>query len=334
MAIFSHNGIPKNSAIRTAYSHYKSAERRIETFQNKGLVQIPSFYFPHSGYTGSLWIEMQPRKLDEINTGGRAGSFKTTEEGTIYRFLAPVDGIQETHNHSWEVYESMYTKLLKMFTNLEVGVKQAKGAGRSLLKNFNRYLENGTMPTASEFSDAFLEASAYNKPKKKIDSPLAYENSARRQFYFTFPLLSEGLKTDLVKIVKDIQEKAAPSQGGGIVGIEWPWVWNIQSEPRGILDVDIAACTSIQATWLDPYLGGVPQRCELTLSFTDISPLFADTIIYGSLVNIDSGTKDKEHLSYSDHLRNKGTLPKEIQGMVKDVKEKLGYPKTNTPINP
>ena len=103
--IFSHNGIPKNSAIRTVYSHYKSAERRIETFQNENLIQIPSFYFPHSGYTGSLWIEMQPRKLDQINTGGRGGTFRTTEEGPRYRFLAPVDGIQETHNHDWQVYE-------------------------------------------------------------------------------------------------------------------------------------------------------------------------------------------------------------------------------------
>jgi hypothetical protein len=334
MAIFSHNGIPKNSAIRTAYSHYKSAERRIETFQNENLIQIPSFYFPHSGYTGSLWIEMQPRKLDQINTGGRAGTFKTTEEGPVYRFLAPVDGIQETHNHDWQVYESMYTKLLKMFTNLEIGISQAKSIFGQGSVEFNRFLESGQLPSARDVSNAVLRASSYEKPKKKIDSPLAYENSARRQFYFTFPLLSEGLKTDLVRIVKDLQVYAAPSQGEGVVGIEWPWVWNIQSEPRGILDVDIAACTSIQTTWLDPYLGGVPQRCEITFSFTDISPLFADTIIYGSLVNIDSGTKDKEHKSFEEHLKEKGTLPKEIQGMVKDVKEKLGYPKTNTPINP
>ena len=223
-----------------------------------------------------------------------------------------------------------------MFTNLDVGIQQAGTIFEQGKKEFNRYLEGGKTVSARNVANSLVSSATYNKPKLKIDSPLAYENSARRQFYFTFPLLSEGLKTDLVKIVKDIQVYAAPAQGQDVVGIDWPWVWSLQSEPKGILDVDIAACTSIQTTWLDPYLGGVPQRCELTLSFTDISPLFGNTIKYGSLVTVDSTKEEKERASksFSQHLTDKGTLPKEIQGVVKNVKEKLGYPKIDTPINP
>ena len=76
--VFSHKGIPKNALLRTIWGHYKSSERRIETSTNENLIQIPGAYFPHSGYTGGLWVEFQPRKLDQITTGGRGGTYRTT----------------------------------------------------------------------------------------------------------------------------------------------------------------------------------------------------------------------------------------------------------------
>jgi hypothetical protein len=333
--ILSHNGIPKNALLRTVWSHYKSAERRINTAQNKDLIQVPSVYFPHSGFTGALWIELQPRKLDQINTGGRGGTYRTTDVGTTYRFLAPVDGILEAHNHDWQVYESMQAKLLKLFSDLEIGISKAGQSFAVLKEEFGKSLRGlveGKIPSGKSLTDAVLKSVSYDVPKRKIDSPLAYETSARREFLFTFPLVSEGLKTDLVDIVKQIQQKAAPTRSGNSINIEWPWVWSIQSNPPGVLDVDLAACTSVQVSWNEPYLSGVPQRCDLTLGFRDISPLFAETIVFGSLVNINPDQKPQE--SYSTLLTNKGTLPKEIKGVIENVREKLGGPKTNTPINP
>ena len=335
MAVFSHKGIPKNALLRTVWSHYKSAERRIETSTNENLIQIPGAYFPHSGYTGGLWVEFQPRKLTQITTGGRGGTYRTTEEGPIYRFLAPIDGILEAHNHEWGVYESMQAKLLKLFSNLEVGLEKIEHAGSTLaneVRNIYRDLRAGKLPTGSRMEQALLKAAAFNIPKRKIDSPLAYETSARRQYLLTFPLLSEGLKTDLISVVKDIQVYAAPKRTGNTINIEWPYVWSIQSEPKGILDVDLAAMTSVQVSWLDPYINGVPQRCDLTLGFTDISPLFGESIIYGSLVNINPGQAEQK--SYSELLSDKGSLPKEIKSAIEKVRETLGNPKTNTPINP
>lgn len=331
----SHSGIKKNAALRAGWSHYKSAEKRIKDYQNETLVQIPSFYFPHSGYTGSLWLELQPRKLNQINTGGRGGTFSTSDEGPLYRFLAPTEGINETHNHDWQVYDSMHAKLLKMFSNLAVGWKKAKQTGTQNWQNITRYIDEGNLPTASRALNDFLGTTAYDKEPRKIDSPLAYENSARRQFIFTFPLLSEGLKTNLVKVVKEIQGFAAPTtNNNSTIEIGWPHVWSIQSEPKGIIDVDLAACTSVQVDWMHPFLGGVPQRCNLTLSFTDISPLFSQTIKYGSLVEVNPQSKTIEEKTWADHLGNKGTLGGEIKDSITKVRETLGGFKTNTPINP
>lgn len=326
----SHSGIPKNALLRAGWSHTKSAQKRIKDASNANLIQIPNWYFPHSGYTGALWIELVPKKLDQINTGGRGGTFRTSELGPTYRFLAPVDGVQETHNHDWSTNDSFYSNLLKIDMHLRTGIKYGKQITKQVGGLAKRSLEKGRLPSINEA----IGATAVDKKPHKIDTPLVYENSARRQFLFTFPLLSEGLKTPLVEIVKDIQGFAAAKSKGATYGIEWPHVWSLQSEPRGVLNVSLAACTSVQVNWLDPYNGGIPQRCELTLGFTDVSPLFSGTIITGSVIEVTSKVEDIKHESYQEQLKNKGTLQGQIKDVTRVVREKLGYPQSETPTNP
>ncbi len=323
----SHSGLKKNALIRAGYSHGKSIHKRVVDFTNPNLIQIPNWYFPHSGFTGSLWIELQPYKLERINAGGRGGTYKTNKLGPVYRFLAPMDGIQETHNHEWSEYQTIYSRLLGLESKIGTGIDQFQAAGGSIAGDISRAFSEGRFPTARDVGNSIRKAAASTDvPNKKVDSPLAYTNSPRRIFLFTFPLLSEGLKTNLVEIVKDIQAYSAPSTTEGDITINWPHLWSLQSEPRGVLDIDLAACTSVQVTWQHPYKNGIPQRCELTLGFTDVSPLFAETIRVGSLIEI---SENLDQNNYDEEVRKKGTLTGEIESIKNQVKtamEKLGYP--------
>ena len=38
---------------------------------------------------------------------------------------------------------------------------------------------------------------------------------------------------------------------------------------------------------MEPYIKGLPSRCELTLQFKDMSPLFKETIERGGIINVN-----------------------------------------------
>jgi hypothetical protein len=321
------SGIRKPSIVKSGWSHYKSISKRIKDARTQNLIQIPNWYFPHSGFTGGLWLELQPQELKRINSRGRGGYYEIDKLGPVYRFLAPNDGIQEAHNHEWSTYETIFSKLLALEAKVSVGLDQAGQIGESLMGSINRAFAAGKFPSGRQMMEAIKAATAVDVPTKKIDAPLAYTNSPRRQFMVTFPLLSEGLKTNLVEIVKDISAYAAAKNiNESYIG--WPHLWSIQSSPRGILDIDLAACTSVQTTWQHPYRNGIPQRCELTLSFLDVSPLFAQTIRFGNLITI-SDNLEQNSFAESVKRANNFSLSTEIEDIknsIKQVTDRLGYP--------
>lgn len=308
----SYSGLPKSHLLRQGYSGTKGVKKLVRDFKTENLVQIPGAYFPHALHTGSLWVEMQPVELLNVNTGGnRGGSYRTGAEGPVYRFLAPDDGVQEVHNYDWEEYESMSTKLLNTINTIEAGTKQIKQIASQTVNQMKRSYDqwaSGKGLASISPKDFIANAVGVTKPKFKIDSPLAFKTSHRRQFTLTFNLLSEGF-TDLTKHVKKIQAYAAPESTDRF-SIKYPHIWKVHSNPTGVLDIDIAACTSCQVNWMRPYFRGKPQRCELTLSFTDISPLFASTIKEGGIVNVTStGRETSFSSSDADKEFNKNLPP-------------------------
>ena len=59
--------------------------------------------------------------------------------------------------------------------------------------------------------------------------------------------------------------------------------------------MEYAAITSIQPTWKEPYRFGIPIVCELTISFTDMSPLFKKTLETGSIINVNQARQKSEY---------------------------------------
>lgn len=251
----------------------------------KKLIQIPGSFFPQANYKDALWITMTARQLKGMNTAGRGGTLRIGATGTQFKFLAP-ETIIESHNHDWEAYESIQAKLMQKIITYKIGWNQVKDIGRNVSKEVHQLLKANKIPTAEQLINSGINSASVGVPKFKIDTPLVYKNSQRRNWQFTFVLADAYGGKFIMWAVKELEKYAAPSGEKDVIAIEFPWVFELRSIPEGLINCEFAAMTSIQPSWNAPYIKGRPSRCELTLSFIDMSPLFAQTIERGGIINV------------------------------------------------
>ena len=261
-------------------------------------IQLPGGFFPHAAFKDALWITLQAKELSKIHTGGRGGNLTIGRTKTKFKFLAP-PAIVEMHNHDWTEYASIASRMLEKIRSIETGWEQLKavaagGTNISMdtLKSVwqAKGIDNKLQSIANAASKVNLPA-----PNRKVDTPLTYSNSQRRQLQLEFQLADNAGGREVVQAVKLMQSYAAATTGDG-VNIGFPHIWKIQSEPEGLLLMEAAAMTSIQPTWQYPFIHGYPTRCELTVSFTDMSPLFQKTITTGTLITIHPASKNLDDI--------------------------------------
>ena len=274
----------KTEKVTTTESQRTNQPRGDKNF-GKAMIQIPGEFFPHAEFKEALWITMSPKQLKGMNTAGRGGTLRIGKTGTIFKFLAP-ETIIEAHNHDWQEYESIQSKLLQKIVTYRVGGGQALQVLRGMKRELFKLLNAGKMPSARDIQGFLTESSAVGVPKFKIDTPLVYKNSQRRNWQLTFILADSVGGAKIISAVKQLQKYAAPRSDQSILSIEFPWVFELQTIPEGLIQANFAALTSIQPSWMAPYIKGRPTRCELTLSFVDMSPLFEQTIEVGGIVNV------------------------------------------------
>ena len=128
-------------------------------------------------------------------------------------------------------------------------------------------------------------------PKMKVDTPLVYANSKRRDWNFTFTLIAEdNPKTDIIDPVQDLMKYSAPEALGKNkskgIDINLPYIFNLSTQPHDYIRSNYTALESVQPTWKGPYVKGYPSMVELQLTFKDLSPLFRSTIETGSIINV------------------------------------------------
>ena len=251
----------------------------------KSLIQIPGEFFPHAEFKEALWVVIVPKQLKGMNTAGRGGTLRIGKTGTAFKFLAP-ETIIEAHNHDWQEYESIQSKLLQKIVTYKTGFQQAKQIGKGAVKELYRLFEANAWPAGQQILDATINASSVGIPKFKVDTPLVYKASQRRNWNLTFILADASGGFKIMEAVKMLQKYAAPYSKQDVLSIEFPWVFELTTIPEGLIHAQFAALTSIQPSWMSPYIKGRPTRCELTLSFVDMSPLFEKTIETGGIVNV------------------------------------------------
>lgn len=267
-------------------------------------IQRPSGLTPWSRNenekTSNVWVKMRPIKiLDQFSKAqGDIATEKLQEE---FIFLAPLS-LNENIVHHWEAYESVASRLAqKVRSAVKLGAEvsaQANifGEAANLADDFKNVFSNngGNVGTAVEN----LVAKTYNSvqgsriPKIKIDTPLYYTNSDRRQIVFEFQLYNEIInkndpKEALINPIQKLMKYSSPELKGNI-NIEFPFMWEVTTLPVEFIKYTTCALIGVQPTWNSPYVNGVPSSVNLQLTFMDMSPLYRKTIKSGSVINIIS----------------------------------------------
>ena len=262
-----------------------------------------------TGKNGSVWISMKPRKiLDQFSKG--AGTVAVEGVNTEFKFLAPLN-LNENIVHHWEAYESVSSRLAqKVRSAVKLGSEV-----RGMTKVFGE--ANLADAVKNTFSDATASegisieqfvTKAYNAvpgsriPSIKVDTPLYYSNSDRRQIIFEFQLFYEavaGYNPDdiLVNPIKELMKYSSPDLISDI-NIEFPYMWSIKTVPNPFINYTTCVLVAVQPTWNSPYVNDLPSSVNLQLTFMDMSPLYAGTIEKGSIVRVISGEEAKSYEAY------------------------------------
>lgn len=255
-----------------------------EKSKEPNVIQIPGEFFPHANFKNALWVRLSARQLEGIHTGGRGGTLQIGKKGATFKFLAPAQ-IIDTHTHNWEVYESIQTSILKKVIGFKTAADQFGQIADNIKTEYLNSRGSG-WPSGQKLLNILQKVGDIEKPKYKIDAPLAYTDSQRRQYSLTF-ILADSRGGDIIEsAVKLLQSYSAPESESELE-IKFPYVFNVTTEPQGLINMQYAAITGIIATWMDPYINGKPSRCELSLNLTDMSPLFRKTITAGGIVNVN-----------------------------------------------
>jgi len=257
--------------------------------EDQTIYEIPGRFFPQSRYEDSLWVMIQAKKIKNINTSGRGGTYTISKLGPTWKFLAPEE-INEVHNHSFEPYDSFHSRILEKIRALHVGVDQFK----QIVQNA-KTTDWTKLFTAKGAEQVLTEGSNFQVPSYKIDTPMVYQSSNRRHWDLNFTLASSTGGSDILKAVKELQMYAAPDiSQSDEYSIDFPWVFELTTTPSDLIKCSYAALESISPSYKVPYTMGYPTIIELSLSFEDLSPLFAQTISKGTIIKVDeSATRTK-----------------------------------------
>lgn len=285
--------------MATTHNKTRSTRNNIEAVQYKRPLGLSPWAKAQEGKNGSVWISMKPKKILDQYTKG-AGTYATEDIPVEFLFLAPL-ALSENIVHRWESYESVSSRLAQKARS----IAKLANEGRALWNAGKRLFNQDAATAASKLSENGLSVEdwvrdAYNNvpgsqiPKVKIDTPLYYANSERRQIIFEFQLFNESIQgydpdQILLKPIQEMMKYSSPDliKEGGI-DIEFPYMWEVKSLPQQFILYKTCVLTAVQPTWNSPYVNGYPISCNLQLTFQDLSPLYAGTIEYGSIINVKS----------------------------------------------
>ncbi len=266
--------------------------------------------------SGSVWIRMKPKKILDQYSKGADAPIATADTKITFEFLAPLS-LNENIVHHWEAYESVASRLAQKARSL-VKLTQELKAGKTAVGNYIgsklKELEQSYLqPEAKDKSTsspkrakqsitveglvqkAYANVPGHNIPNYKVDTPMYYANSDRRQLILEFVLFNEMRNNDqhpekqLIEPIQAMMQYSSPdliNQGG--ITIDFPYMWEVSTYPIPFIDYKTCALIAVQPTWNSPYVKGYPISCNLQLTFQDLSPLYAGTIEYGSLINVKS----------------------------------------------
>lgn len=303
-----------------------------------------------------VWVEITAVPIYKLTNNVRAQSAFSTKtnygretvqeslavvskNGQFYRFkfLAPQD-IIENISHDWQPYESMASTIAGIYTSvitLEQGIyglhhsfrqpgmiKKGKAIAHSI-KSLSQE-ENKTSGVITGFSNAARGGYVANY---RVDTPLQYKNSPRREFNLVFNLFNdeEGKNHENVVLpVKVLEMLSSPAYTGeenkkdykGFnADIILPYLFTLRTLPGSLLTIDLAVLKGVNPNWKGPWINGYPSRCELRLDFMEYRPL-EQQVFYGrgkAGEIVKSTIVDARQTSFANDVKEEKEMLKNIQ---------------------
>lgn len=250
-----------------------------------------------------VWIHMRARPiLNQFSKQDRTSkSISVGKPTKEFKFLAPLN-INENIVHQWEPYESIASRLaqkarslVKLTSEVTSLFERNANLAQATKDTYDRIAQGKTGNAVETAAKALYQRAGNARiPKIKVDTPLYYQNSERRQLVFDFQLYHEGLNRtdptlDLVKPIQDLMKLSSPSLISDIT-IDFPYMFQVYTTPQNFIRYSNCALVGVQPTWKSPYIDGVPTSCDLQLTFLDMSPLYRETIEKGTVINVKQTT--------------------------------------------
>jgi len=224
--------------------------------------------FPRSGKVADLTkVNIVASELLQQHLNPREATY-IEKGGELYdwSFIGFTD-IQESISHTWEPYGSIQGRMSQKVT----AVKESAG------KLINAFTSMNTMSKSSAgFVSAALASGTTDAAKYKVDTPLVYTGSQRRQISFTFTLMewTDAFNDVLSPIHEFRRYSCASIADSSIDMVKFPAIFSVQTSPQSFVDIKDCALTDVQVTWNSPHTFGNPMRAELTVTFLDLRPLY------------------------------------------------------------
>ncbi len=230
----------------------------------------PRIFPSHGNDSGvdSLWLIFNIYKIDNLSMNPRSPNPVNKADNKpvgTYKILAPND-IQETISHTWDEYSNMAGRMGETGKTFKKSIEESIG----LIS-----LKNTKNASLSSILDSATTAGSQNK----IDKPLVYTNSNRRDLPLTFQFADQGNgEEDVLKVYNDFRKYSSPSIGDdAVIGMNYPHVFSITSEPYSLIHIPYCVLTSLQPQYYGPYRKGIPSKCDVTMTFKDLQPMYQST---------------------------------------------------------
>ena len=243
--------------------------------------EIPEYYgnmFPDHKENTLLKIKFTAYKLDKIGAWIHSKStYQRSDAGLSWTFLAPNE-INEDVVHTWDEFESIGTRAAQKYVDVSHARAEIDTIGEKGSDLF-KALEKNDKKISTTINEVSKAGNVGSVPMMKVDTALVYKNSNRRTYSLEWDIhfWNDGkAETEIFEPIRELTKAScAAMDTSGPTKIDFPYIFTVKTIPNSnLININNAVITSVQPVWVYPFIDGYPSRCRLTISFTDLEPLY------------------------------------------------------------
>lgn len=204
----------------------------------------------------TLWLQLIPREMAMTNINARLNqaSDKTTTLSPMW-FLMPSQ-IMTNIKHNWDDLATPAGALKDISSKISNQLMVAEGTG-------NR----GAITTGH-----------------KADNPYLYVGTDRRNISLSLEFtVFRDTYNDVFQPIQKLIEYSCPQITDSSTEFVFPYIFSLQTftgdrKAVDIISIKHVAITSVQPTYMGPWIDGYPSKATVEIDFDDLNPLYRSTL--------------------------------------------------------